>query len=295
MLDLYPKKIQFKAKRPHYEFLRKKWIAKNKALREEFVDKHLRRVALGSLGGLLLLPTPGLVMANPTHLLPSADSIQANFDTDITLSQGLHDKVPEEAQVLTPDQEQTISTYLSSEFHMQITPQIDGIRLNRTYGLIGGEQHLYRYPGDTLYAHAKDARDWAMFGGSGIAPGLGAWGYFAPSKAQFSAQDEERERWYIAVQTFLSPGFAENVAKYSQFYKYRKMLVVNPKTGQAVVADIADSGPSAYTGKQLGGSPEVMDALGLGSGPRKGGVLYFFINDPSDTIPLGPVKIPQES
>ncbi len=72
------------------------------------------------------------------------------------------------------------------------------------------------------------------------------------------------------------------------------MLVVNPKTGQAVVADIADSGPSEYTGKHLGGSPEVMDELGLATGPRKGAVLYFFIDDPKDQIPLGPVKIKSE-
>jgi hypothetical protein len=97
----------------------------------------------------------------------------------------------------------------------------------------------------------------------------------------------------IAVQTFLAPGFSENVAKYRDFFKYRKMLVVNPKTGQAVVTDIGDSGPSEYTGKSLGGSPEVMQGLGLATGPRKGAVLYFFIDDPQDKIPLGPIQINQ--
>ena len=104
---------------------------------------------------------------------------------------------------------------------------------------------------------------------------------------------EERERWYLAVQTFLSPGFSERVAEYRDFYKYRKMLVVNPKTGQAVIAVIGDAGPGQSTGKHLGGSPEVMDALGLGSGPRKGAVLYFFVNDQNNTIPLGPLKVNQ--
>ena len=71
------------------------------------------------------------------------------------------------------------------------------------------------------------------------------------------------------------------------------MLVVNPVSGQAVVVDIADAGPAEWTGKQLGGSPEVMDDLGLSSGPRQGWVLYYFIQDQS--VPLGPVKIPEGS
>ena len=75
------------------------------------------------------------------------------------------------------------------------------------------------------------------------------------------------------------------------FFKFRKMLVINPKTGQAVVAVIGDAGPAEWTGKHLGGSPEVMDALGLASGPRKGLVIYFFIDDPKNEVPLGPVKV----
>jgi hypothetical protein len=68
------------------------------------------------------------------------------------------------------------------------------------------------------------------------------------------------------------------------------MLVVNTKTGQAIVTDIADAGPAVFTGKHLGGSPEVMYFLGLHKGSRKGPVLYFFIDDPDDKIPLGPIK-----
>ena len=64
-------------------------------------------------------------------------------------------------------------------------------------------------------------------------------------------------------------------------------MVVNTKNGNAVVADIADAGPAAFTGKHFGGSPEVMEYLGgLGI---KGVVLLFFIDDPENTIKLGPV------
>ena len=108
-----------------------------------------------------------------------------------------------------------------------------------------------------------------------------------------TTQDSAREKYYIAVQTFLSPGFDQRFAEYRDFYKYRKMLVVNPQNGKAVVTDVGDAGPSPSTGKQLGGSPEVMQYLQRVDGAQKGPVLYFFINDPDNKVPLGPIDIVQ--
>ena len=68
------------------------------------------------------------------------------------------------------------------------------------------------------------------------------------------------------------------------------MIVVNPDNGKAVVAAIGDAGPAPYTGKHLGGSPEVMSHLERQDGAAKGPVLYFFINDKENKIPLGPVN-----
>jgi hypothetical protein len=285
----------FKSKSPHYEHLRKKWGAKNKELSHNLFDKHLRKVAVGSLGGLMLLSTPGASVAGHTILSGQTDKIKAEEDKNRLLVAELLDKVPEDNSNLNAEQEKAVSELLSKRFNMTVVPEEDGKRLNRTYGLIGGEQHLYRYPGDTLLAHARDTKDWAMYGGSGIAPGLGAWGYFASSKEEFTKDDEERERWYVVAQTFLSPGFAENPGKYRDFYKYKKILVVNPKTGQAVVGDMGDAGPGQSTGKSFGGSPEVMHELGLATGPRKGAVIFMFIDDPENKIPLGPIKVKDES
>jgi hypothetical protein len=242
------------------------------------------------LGGLMLLGTPGLAV--PINHQPDQNNVQiaAATSKNVRLQKELEKQVPQEMRSLTPEEEQKIAQTINNNLGIKVAAEIEGKRLNRSYGLIGAEQHLYRYPGDTLEAHARSASDWAMFGKSGIAPGLGAWGYFAPSKAAFTNEDDERERWYMAAQTFLAPGFSERTAEYRNFFKYRKMLIVNPKTGQAVVADIADAGPAEFTGKHLGGSPEVMHELGLAEGPRKGAVLYFFIDDSNNKIPLGPVK-----
>ena len=69
------------------------------------------------------------------------------------------------------------------------------------------------------------------------------------------------------------------------------MLVVNPQNGKAMVVVIGDAGPAAWTGKHLGGSPEVMKYLERVDGRQKGPVLYFFLDDPDDKIPLGPLPV----
>ena len=234
----------------------------------------------------MTVPNPiALPISQPIH---AKDDILAGFDENAVLAKKLQDDLPKEVRSLNPDEEENLLQTLSGYFGFEVTGAIEGIKLNRNFGLIGGEQHLYRYPGDNVYAHAENTMDWAKYGSAGIASGLGAWGYFSPSKQEFTDIDKMREKYYLAIQTFLAPGFAENVAKYRDFFKYRKILVINPKTGQAVVAVVGDAGPAEWTGKHLGGSPEVMDALGLAMGPRKGPVLYFFIDDKENKISLGP-------
>lgn len=290
--------MKFKTNSPHYEYLKNKWTLRHRAIQNKFWEKHgehLKHLALGSLGGLMLLSSPNFKEIPAPHLIVSRDDVLRSYDRNVLLAESLSDKIPQVMQPLDSMQEKEITDILSRSFGFKVTAELDDIRLNRNYGLIGGEQHLYRYPGDSLYAHADTTADFAKYSDAGIAPGLGAWGYFASSKEAFGEIDKERERYYLAVQTFLAPGFAENFAKFRDFFKFRKMLVVNPKTGQAVVAVVGDAGPADWTGKHLGGSPEVMDALGLATGPRKGPVLYFFIDDPEDKIPLGPIKVRSEA
>lgn len=285
----------------HYKKLHKKWAKRHKSIQKQVIEKHheaftwlaqnaQRGTATSALAGLLLLTGPQLVTTQQPqqHYIKLTDSMFQQVQTQNSLER-LQQFIPDTVRPLTPVEETSIDTLLSQTYHMKVSAELDGIRLNRSYGLIGYEQHLYRYPGDVLENHAESAADY-QYQQAGIAPGLGAWGYFAPSATSFTKLDEQRERWYIAVQTFLAPGYDQNVNRDYNFFKYRKMLVVNPQTGQAVVCDIGDSGPAPWTGKHLGGSPEVMHYLSLDQGMRKGAVLYFFIDDPNDIIPLGPVS-----
>jgi hypothetical protein len=137
---------------------------------------------------------------------------------------------------------------------------------------------------------AGGPEDATKYYSSGMAPGLGGFGYFTDEGDTDLKKATEREKYYIAVQSFLSPDFAMKVREYRDFYRFRKMLVVNPDNGKAMVVVVGDAGPATWTGKSLGGSPEVMKYLERVDGRARGAVLYFFIDDPDDTIPLGPIE-----
>lgn len=284
----------------HYERLSEKWIKKHTIIRKKLwkqhgkalkhVQKKAKQFAVSSLAGLLLLVTPASNISAPFLKTVKEQPVVPDLNNQQGFLVDLTSKVPSDVRELTPQEEATIAAVLTQHTGIKVAPELQGIRLNRTYGYIGKEQHLKRFPNDSITAHIDNPNEAAQVMADGMAPGLGGWGYFM-TNGQFTQEDAQREKYYIAVQTFLAPGWNENVRKYSDFFKWRKMLVVNPQNGKALVAVIGDAGPAPWTGKQLGGSPEVMTYLERVDGAQKGPVLYFFIDDPENKVPLGPVAL----
>lgn len=279
----------------HYKAIKEKWIKRHRKGQETLWRRHAKALAAaGTLGGLMMIASPSAQSLPVIPPILAIDKPIKNIDRSVFLISDLAKFLPKEIRPLTAEEEQAIAQVLSRDFAIKAVAELNGIRLNRTYGFIGAEQHLVRYPGDTMYTHFSTTEQANNFASSGMASGLGAWGYFAPSREQLTQNDIDREKYYIAVQTFLAPNFSQMIGIYRDFFKYRKMLVVNPNNGKAIVAVIGDTGPAEWTGKHLGGSPEVMSYLERVDGSLKGLVLYFFIVDPDDTIPLGPIQIKEE-
>ncbi len=181
------------------------------------------------------------------------------------------------------DKEEKIVALINEYWGIHATARYEGQQLNHSYGFIGAEQHLPRYPGDVLTNEDQ-------YPESGITPATGAWSYFAHSRNDLTSEDIEREKYYVAVQTLYLPEWNTNTVYLKNWYKYRKVLVINPKNGRTIVCTIADAGPAKFTGKQFGGSPEVMGYLDLNKGMKKGEVVLLFIDDSKTEIPLGPVE-----
>jgi len=279
-----------------YKKFHKKWSEIHKKQQDRILESHKealshlsnnsKQYALSALGGLMLLSSPVNLQLEASTTSSQYEKVNKN----LFLVADLESLIPDEFRFLTDEENDQISKKLSDFYKMDIKYEIDNKRLNTTYGYIGAEQHLMRYPGDTEGTHFQTPEEAEEFMSSGLAPGRGAWGYFANSREDLTQQDIEREKYYIAVQSFLSPDYLNRVGEYRDFFKYRKMLLVNPHNGRAIIVVIGDAGPAKWTKKHLGGSPEVMSYLERFDGGQKGQVLYYFIDDPEDKIPLGPVE-----
>jgi hypothetical protein len=249
----------------------------------------------GALTGTLLLASP----TKPPTPTPEKISEKLSSSTqNVTLPTQsllakLNEILPQTPQALSREKEKELEAVFESVIGIKSKATLEGEHLNTTYGYIGAEQHLRRYPGDTNDQHAPEDDEYGADRPSeilkeGIAPGLGAWGYFAPSKDTLTKDLVKTEQWYAVVQTLYLPEWGTRQPYLRDWYKYRKVLIVNTNNGKAVVAAIADAGPAAWTGKHFGGSPEVMDYLG-GTRYKKGPVVLFFVDDPENKVPLGPV------
>lgn len=300
----------FEEKQIQSEFFRNKLKLKNLEVKNSFEQKypHVKKffddrgislaklrehsakvIASSALTGTLLFAPP-LMSVN----IPPVTQIIKNLadfgvtPTSVPAQQSLLDSLqqilPQKIGPLDRSQEKTLEQVFQTTIGVNARASLEGEHLNTTYGYIGAEQHLARYPGDTMATHPAVASN-----DEGMAPGLGAWGYFSYSKSQLTDQEIQDEKWYAVVQTLYLPDWNTRQPYLQNWYKYRKVLIVNTVNGNAVVADIADSGPAAFTGKQFGGSPEVMNYLG-GARYKKGPVIIFFVDDPENKVPLGPVE-----
>ncbi len=268
----------------------------NKGLALENLREHSSKlIGAGMITGTLLLSPPtDLGLPSPLEIieqlrLPDHATVSAtSLDPKKILVETIRSLLPERPRPLSRNEEKILEQVFKTTLGIPARGTLEGEHLNTTYGYIGAEQHLPRYPGDSVANHKE-------FLSSGITPGRGAWGYFASSPQELTKSLEETEKWYAVVQTLYLPDWNSRFKYLRDWYKYRKVLIVDTESGNAVVAAIADAGPAAWTGKHFGGSPEVMNALG---GPRykKGRVLLFFVDDPDNSVPLGPIaEIPRNA
>lgn len=244
-------------------------------------DHAARVAATGALASALMLagPLANKVGGSPLSYVAEASTGQLRE----ALKKQLALILPAAVGPISKAEEEAVSKVVFNVWGIKARATLEGNKLNKSYGFIGAEQHLPRFPGDTVYEHNE-------FQNEGITSGLGAWGYFANSKDELTNDLILKEKYYVAVQTLYLPDWEKRLSYLRGWYKYRKVLVVNPVNGKTVVADVADSGPADWTGKQFGGSPEVMAYLGLNVGMQKGAALLFFVDDPAGEIPLGPVE-----
>ncbi len=262
---------------------------RHKSVTARLIEKHAaarKFLQASTIGGLLMLSSPGRPLLSAGTVAAQMASLGYMSQSEIAekLKQ-IKELMPGAPGKISEPNAKLIADLLKKTLGVEATPNLDGHQLNHDFGFIGYEQHLKRFPGDRLEFHGGELL-------AGMAPGLGAWGYLTGSGESLTGEDELREKYYVAVQTLYLPEWEEQAVKLKEWYKYRKVLVINADNGKAAVAGILDAGPAKWTGKQFGGSPELMNYLELDKGMRKGQVLVWFIKN---DLPLGPVDYPSTS
>jgi len=163
------------------EYLRNKLKLKSLQEKIKLASKYpeaAKLISTGALAGALLLGS-GIL-----SVLPADGNINSKTGINITVENpeqillgSIKNILPQSVEPLTSDQEKKHGIVFKDITGIPAKATLEGEHLNTTYGLIGAEQHLRRYPGDTLDNHGS-----GTILSEGMAPGLGAWGYFAPSE-----------------------------------------------------------------------------------------------------------------
>ena len=172
----------------------KKFFAKTSLLAYDLRQKSGRLLAgAGLVGSLLAMPMPQN-LSIPTEISEPVKSILSNKQKVLG---NLQEIIPHQPARLTPDQASKIENLLSENTKIPVKAVLNDQSLNHHVGYIGFEQHLYRYPGDTLAGH--DAIQEA-----GIAPGLGAFGYFVKDSQDFSTKAYLQEKILLCSSNAIS-------------------------------------------------------------------------------------------
>lgn len=265
-----------------------RWLADQGKKLEDV--KLFSRVAVTatSLAGAVIMNQPvdeqALNQLDASGLSPP-DQILAKITAEE--QQAIIDKLNSVVQMpaghLARQDELYLEQQLTDLLGFEVTAELDGHRLNHSIGIMGGEQHLKRFPTDTLEQHDA-ARE------AGIAPNRGAFGWFTEN-GELTPKAIEREKYYFAVQTLYLPDWNTNHAQLKPWYKFRKMVAINPADQVAVVGVVGDAGPAQWVKKQFGGSPEVIREGKIWSRQARGHVLLLFVDDPNDEVPLGVIDL----
>ncbi|MDQ3009039.1 MAG: hypothetical protein M3Q81_05645 [bacterium] len=266
----------------------KDWLAEHQLTLSDLRLTIQQLLLAASISGSVFIRSAVPMSAQTETLQPETSSddqllAQVTEEEQQAILEKLKGYVKQPVGHLASEDQLYLEQQLTDILGFPVTAELEGHRLNHSIGIMGGEQHLKRFPTDTLGQH--DA-----YQESGIAPNRGAFGWFTED-GQLTPEAIQREKYYFAVQTLYLPDWNQNHANLKPWYKFRKMVVINPVDEVAVVGVVGDAGPAQWVKKQFGGSPEVIREGKIWSPTAKGRVLLLFVDDPEDKIPLGPISL----
>ncbi|SRR5258708_562074 len=195
----------------------------------------------------------------------------------------LQQLVQHPAGQLAKQDELYIEQQLSEVLGFEVAAELESNRLAHATGVMAALPHLRRYPSDVLANHQE-------YQEAGLASRRSQFGWFT-ELGQLTPDAANREKYFFAAPISFQPEWPQKFSEIKTWYKYRKMIVVNPIEKLAVVGVMADIDPHNSLQHQFGGSPEVVREGLIWSYQSRGKVLFLFVNDFGNQVPLGPIEL----
>ncbi len=187
------------------------------------------------------------------------------------------------AKQLETDLELYLEQQLSDILGFVVTSTLENHRLNYVTGTMLAEPHLKRFPKDKLEDHDAVLE-------AGLSKNRSSFGWFI-NHNQDNNKRKELEKYYLSLQLYQLPSWQTASEELKKWYKFRKMIVINPYEKLAVVGVVGNIDHQFNIKKQFGGSPEVIREAKVWSVKTQGKVLVMFVDDPSNKVPLGLIQL----
>ena len=174
---------------------------------------------------------------------------------------------------------------LSDLLGFDVATVLDGRQLPHNAATMSALPHQQRSPEDTLEKHRHHQE-------AGLQTGRSQFGWFVPNAADSHSNHSQPEEYSVTVQLQYLDEWQSQRQELKKWYRYRKIVVINPFERRATIAAITGVGPTERLQYQCAGSPEVIRETMVWSLASQGKVLLFYVDDPEDTLALGPVSMP---
>ena len=116
------------------------------------------------------------------------------------------------------------------------------------------------------------------------------YGWFLEQGA-VTEQSELLEKYFVALPLYFFPDWQQDHKQTKQWYKHRKLVLINPIENMLVVVAVGAIGPTIPSRYQCGASPEVIIEGKFWTAAASGKSLLLFVDDPNNTVPLGPQQL----
>ncbi|NCS86944.1 MAG: hypothetical protein GW773_03800 [Candidatus Pacebacteria bacterium] len=193
----------------------------------------------------------------------------------------LNDLLSLPAGQLENQSELYLEQQLSDLLGFDIVANLDDHRLNHSTGVMGSEAHLKRSPNDQLKNHLNLLE-------AGLDRSRSAFGWFV-NHGDITKEAEDFEKYYFSLQLYQLQDWNTNFKDLKSWYKFRKMVVINPAEKIAIVGVVGNIDHKNQFQHQFGASPEVIIKGRIWSPKSQGKVLIMFVDDPKNEVPLGPI------